>query len=238
MRFDFLTIFPAVFKSYLQVSILGRARKKRRLSFFVHDLRQWARDQHRTVDDRPYGGGPGMIMKVEPIYRALQTLLKKRRNRHQERVILLAAKGKLFTQVQARRLAKKYQQLIFICGRYEGVDERVAKYLADEEFSIGPYVLTGGELPALVMADAVSRLIPGVLGQAESLREESFSEFKQSKINFGLKEYPHYTRPADFSPKKGVIWPAPKVLLSGDHKKIAAWRERQRRTVVSRSRAR
>lgn len=228
MRFDFITIFPKMFGCYLGESILKRAQKKRLVSFRVHDLRKWTTDKHKTVDDTPYGGGPGMVMKVEPIYRALKSLRAKASKK--TRVILLSAKGKQFTQRDAVRLAK-YKRLVFICGRYEGVDERVAKHLADEEISVGPYVLTGGELPAMVIADAVSRQIPGVLGKAESLLEESYSKTTQT-THYSLptthhKEYPHYTRPEIFSPKKGVKWRVPKILLSGDHKKITEWRGKQ-----------
>ncbi len=239
MRFDFLTIFPAMFDSYLKESILARAEKKKLVSFHAYDLRKWANDKHNKVDDKPFGGGPGMVMKVEPIYRAVQALTTPSRSpskegeKKQTRVILLSAKGKQFVQADAVRLAKKYQRLIFICGRYEGVDERVADHIADEELSIGPYVLTGGELPAMVIADAVSRHLPGVLGKAESLLEESFSQHevkpRTTRFNLvsGFKEYPQYTRPEVFSPKKGVHWRVPKILLSGDHKKIAAWRAKQ-----------
>ncbi|MDP2933867.1 MAG: tRNA (guanosine(37)-N1)-methyltransferase TrmD [bacterium] len=235
MRFDFITIFPKMFDSYLSESILKRAQKKGLLSFQAHDLRKWTLNKHKKVDDKPYGGGPGMIMMIEPIFRALKALrswgAKKQKT---TRVIILSAKGKQFTSADAVRLSKKFKRIVFICGRYEGVDERVTKYLAHEEFSIGPYVVTGGELPAMIMADAISRQIPGVLGKAESLAEESYSSAPSihysttSLIHYSTdqKEYPQYTRPEIFKPKADVSWRVPKILLSGDHKKISAWRKK------------
>ncbi len=181
---------------------MKRAQKKRLIKIKVHDLRKFAKDKHKTVDDRPYGGGPGMILKVDVIFRAVKNVLKKNKK---TRIILFSAKGKKFDQKKAKKL-KKYEQIILICGRYEGVDERVAKHIADEELSIGDYVLTGGEIPAMVVIDAVSRLLPGVIKQ-DSLKEESFS-------GDGL-EYPQYTRPEEFND-----WKVPKVLHSGHHKKI------------------
>ncbi|MEK7516017.1 MAG: tRNA (guanosine(37)-N1)-methyltransferase TrmD, partial [Patescibacteria group bacterium] len=184
MRVDILTMFPDTFSCYFNESILKRAQKKKLLAIRVHDLRRWTADRHKTVDDRPYGGGPGMIMKVEPFYRAVAALKRKakitakrdpvrgsEKRKASVRVILTSAKGKQFTQADARRLAH-YQRIIILCGRYEGVDERVADSIADEELSIGPYVLTGGELPAMVVVDALSRHIPGVLGHPESLEEK------------------------------------------------------------------
>jgi len=261
MRFDIITIFPHIFDSYFNESILKRAQKKGLIKIAVHDLRRWAKDKHKTVDDRPYGGGPGMVMMVEPIFKAVKalksqsryclseaehsTLLSARRSQRllktlrqaqgiRSRVILFSAKGKLFTQADARRLAK-YDQLILICGRYEGVDERVAKYIADEEISVGNFVLTGGEIPAMIVVDAVSRLVPGVLGKKESLVEESFGVAKRGEAELRAKggaslrystylEYPQYTRPENF-----MGWKVPKVLLSGDHKKIKEWREKHSR---------
>jgi len=232
MKFDIVTIFPKIFDSYFSESIIGRAQKNKLIEIKTHDLRQWTTDRHKTVDDSPYGGGPGMVMKVEPIYKAVQFLsskfkvqsskLKSSRQARtiKKRVILFSAKGKQFTQADARRLAK-YDQLILICGRYEGVDERVAEHIADEELSVGNFVLTGGEIPAMIVVDTVSRLIPGVLGKKESLREESFSKIQNSKFkiqNYYL-EYPQYTRPEKF---RG--WKVPKVLLSGNHQEIKKWR--------------
>jgi tRNA (guanine37-N1)-methyltransferase len=201
LRIDILTIFPEMVEPYLNGSMLGRAQKNKKLVLKSHQLRKWTTDKHHTVDDKPFGGGPGMVMKVEPFDKALTSLKLPKKSR----VILTSARGKLFTQDDAKRLAK-YDRVVFLCGRYEGVDERVAEHLADEEFSIGPYVLTGGELPALVMTDAIVRHIPGVLGKGESL-EEVHGSFSQ------------YTRPEKY--KK---WKVPEVLLSGNHAKIEEWR--------------
>jgi len=220
MRFDIITIFPKIFDSYFNESILARAQAKNLIDINIHDLRDWAIGAHRQVDDRPFGGGPGMILKVEPIFKAVKDIAKKRSAKN--RVILLSAKGKTFTQNDAKRLSK-YRQIVFICGRYEGVDERVAKYIVDEEISIGDYVLTGGELPAMIMLDAVSRLVPGVIGKKESLTEESFTIYNR-RGNIKYVEYPHYTRPEIFALDRKTKWQAPKVLLSGNHKKIQEWR--------------
>ena len=217
MRFDVLTIFPSMFDGYFKESIIKRAIERGVLSVGVHDLRDWAADKHHRVDDKPYGGGPGMVMKVEPFHRALKDLTAVGAKR--TRVVLMSAKGKTFGHKDAVRLAK-YDRLVLLCGRYEGVDERVAAHLADEELSIGGYVLTGGELPAMVVIDAVSRHVPGVLGKKASLAEESHSQE-------GVTEYPHYTRPEVYAPKKGAAWKVPKELLSGDHAKVAAWRKKK-----------
>lgn len=224
MHFDILTIFPPMFDSYLGESILKRAREKGLISVAVRNIRDFATDKHRKTDDTPYGGGAGMVMKVEPIWNALEAIVSENNGAGAEhtsaarasrsRTILFSAKGKTCTQEDMRRLAE-YDRLILICGRYEGVDERVAEHLADEELSIGDYVLTGGELPALVVLDAVSRLIPGVLGNENSAHTESHSET-------GSLEYPQYTKPEVFRE-----WAVPDVLLSGDHAKIAAWRSAQ-----------
>lgn len=217
LRADIITIFPEMVMPYLQGAMLGRGLKAGLLDLRAHDLRQWTDDAHQSVDDRPFGGGPGMIMKIEPIHRALQALKVRARNGSmtatgkKARVILTSAKGQTFTQAEACRLAA-YDRLVFICGRYEGVDERVAEYLVDEELSIGNYVLTGGELPALVMTDAVARLRPGVLGKEASLDTESHT-------SEGILEHPQYTRPEIYQ-----TWRVPQVLLSGHHKKIAEWR--------------
>jgi len=220
MRFDILTIFPEIFDSYFNTSILKRAQGEKLIKIYSHNLRKWTFNRHQTTDDRPYGGGAGMIFKVEPIFRAVEDLKKKKLKKC--RVILFSAKGKKLTQKKVKRLLN-YKQLILICPRYEGVDERVAKYIADEEISIGEYVLTGGELPAMVLVDAVSRLVRGVI-KKESLSEESF--MLNSKL---LGEYPQYTRPAVFYPSqndKVVAWRVPKVLLSGNHKKINEWQQK------------
>ncbi|TAL19187.1 tRNA (guanosine(37)-N1)-methyltransferase TrmD [Patescibacteria group bacterium] len=212
-RFDIITIFPEIIAAYANESILARAAKRKLIKIAGHDLRRWTRDRRRTVDDKPFGGGPGMVLAVEPIARAVSAL--RGRNKRKARVILFSTRGKEFSQAEARRLAK-YDQLILICGRYEGVDERVAEHIADEELSLGPFVLSGGELPALVVVDAVSRQIPGVLGKQESLEEIKGS-------------FPQYTRPREAKLKIGkrtIAAKVPEVLLSGDHKKIAAWRKK------------
>ncbi len=215
MRIDILTIFPEIVSPYLEASILGRA-KKAGVKLSAVNLRDFARDKHSTTDDTPYGGGPGMVMLVEPIDRAVRAL-KSRGRKKKVRVILTSASGKIFTQADARRLSK-YDHLIFIAGRYEGVDERVEEHIADESLSIGNYVLTGGELPALVMTDAVVRLQKGVLGNAETLSDESHN-------TEGVLEYPQYSKPAKYRK-----WDVPKILLSGDHKKINEWREEHRKS--------
>lgn len=214
-QFDVITIFPEVVEPYVSASILGRAQKAKLIDICAHNLRDWSTDKHQKVDDTPYGGGAGMVMKVEPFERAVRKVAAgfSLRWKKKTRVIVTAASGKVFTQEDAKRLAK-YDQLIFLCGRYEGIDHRVIEYIADEALSIGNYVLTGGELPAMVMIDAVARMVPGVI-EAESLEYESHS------IE-GYREYPQYTKPEDY---KG--WKVPKILLSGDHKKIDEWRQGQ-----------
>lgn len=209
MRFDVITIFPEMFASVLGASILKRAIADSAIEVRFFNPRDKARNTHKTVDDTPYGGGPGMVMKVEPIVRTLKSI----RRRKKSRVILLSAKGKRFSQITARSLAAHYDHLILICGRYEGVDERVVQYV-DEELSIGDYVLTGGELPVMVLMDVVSRLVPGVLGEAASLEEESHTQE-------GYLEYPQYTRPEVFDGHA-----VPRVLLSGNHAAIAEWRHK------------
>lgn len=211
MRFDILTIFPKIFDSYFSHSLMARAQKKRLIKIATHDLRKYTTDKHKTVDDRPYGGGVGMVMKVDVIYKTLKKL-RATSYKLPARVILLTPQGKVFNQKIAGRLAK-YDRLILISGRYEGYDERIRK-LVDEEISIGDYILTGGEIPAMAVVDTVARLVPGVVGKEASLEEESFSE--------RLLEYPQYTRPPNFRGMK-----VPKVLLSGDHKKIQEWRQDQ-----------
>ena len=224
MQFDIVTIFPGIFGSYFGESILARAQKENLIKINVHNLRDYTTDKHQTVDDTPYGGGAGMVLKVEPIYKAVVDVLEKnsqgkisvlkseRKADEKTKVILFSAKGKKYTQEDAKRLSKM-ENLILICGRYEGVDERVAENIIDEEFSIGEYVLTGGEIPAMVLIDSVSRLLPGVLGNETSLDEESYS----ADLNY--KEYPHYTKPEEFNG-----WKVPKVLLSGNHKEIEEWK--------------
>ncbi len=231
MKFDIITIFPNIFDSFLKESLLARAQKKKLIKINLHNLRKWTDDKHKTVDGRPYGGGAGMVLRIEPLYKAVRSLslkfkVKSGKLRKKERIILLSAKGKTFDQKKATQLSK-YDQIIFICGRYEGVDERVAKYIVDEEISIGNYVLFGGEVASMVVIEAVSRLIPGVIQKEESIINESFSDKEASE-----KEYPQYTRPEVFIAKskeqrvKSKKWKAPDVLLSGDHKKIKEWREK------------
>lgn len=215
MNFHIVTIFPEIFDSYFSESILKRAQSRELIRVDVHNLRDYAQDKHKTVDDTPYGGGAGMVMKIEPIQKALESIksIKSVKSKVKTRIILFSAKGKKYTQKDARRLSK-YDNLIMICGRYEGIDERVAKYLVDEEVSIGDYVLTGGEIPAMIVVDSVARLLPGVLGNTESVKEESHS------IE-GQLEYPQYTKPEKF---RG--WKVPKVLMSGHHKEIEQWRKK------------
>lgn len=219
--FHILTIFPEVIGPYAEASILGRAQKKGLVTIAAHNLREYTVDKHRKVDDSPYGGGAGMVMTVQPFDAAVK-MLKKEAKKKSVRVILTAASGKRFTQADAKRLVQ-YDELIFLCGRYEGVDHRVEEVIADESLSIGDFVLTGGELPALVMTDAIVRLIPGVLGNAETLTEESHGEE-------GFLEYPQYTKPEMYPYKDGrkiKKLTVPDVLLSGNHEAIKKWRQSQ-----------
>lgn len=210
MRIDVLTLFPAMFAGPLDESIVRRARDSGALDLRIHNLRDYTHDRHRTVDDRPFGGGPGMLLKPEPIFEAVEALATE-----QTRVVLLTPAGRTFNQSVAGEL-KQHEHLLLVCGSYEGFDERVRQELADDELSIGDYVLTNGALPAMVIIDCVTRLLPGVLGDEGSAQDESFSH--------GLLEYPHYTRPAEF---RGLR--VPEVLLSGNHAEIARWRESQAR---------
>lgn len=211
MRFDIISLFPESFTSYFDASILKRAKDARLIEIHTHQLRDFAHDKHKTVDDTPYGGGAGMVLKVEPIAEALEHV-KSLEPEKKTRTVLFSAKGKVFTQEDAKRLSS-YDRLILLCGRYEGVDERVADYLIDEELSIGEYVLTGGEIPAMIVVDAVSRLVPGVLGNAESAETESHSVP-------GMLEYPQYTKPEIWQDMR-----VPEVLLSGHHGEIEKWRQ-------------
>ncbi len=224
MTFDVVTIFPQIFNSFLKESFIKKAQEKGLIEIKIHDLRKWASNTHRTVDDRPYGGGLGMVLKIEPIFKAVTALKKRKAKNEKRKIILFTPRGKKFNQKLAYKLSK-LNRIIFICGRYEGVDERVAKYIADIELSIGDYDLMGGELPAMVVMETVARLIPGVLGKPELLKERITKEK-------GFIEYPQYTRPEVFSPKKGVRWRAPKVLVSGHHKKIAEWRKKHRKIIA------
>ncbi len=216
MRFDILTIFPNIFNSYLKESIILRAIKKSLINIHIHDIREFSKDKHHKVDNVPFGGGAGMVMTPQPLYDAI----KKVKKYNKGKVVYLTPQGETFAQIKAERYAKKYGKsdskgLILICGRYEGIDQRIRDMLVDEEISIGKFVLTGGELPAMVMIDSISRLIPGVLGKEQSHLEDSFSLKLKRK-----KEYPHYTRPPAFKGKK-----VPEVLMSGNHKKIEEWRK-------------
>ena len=210
MIFDVLTLFPAMFATPMEESILGRAIRSQLLKLQIHNLRDWAEGKHLQADDSPYGGGDGMVMKPEPVGRALTALKEKVPN---SRVLLMTPQGQPFNQGHARRLSQE-EGLIFLCGRYAGFDERIRQSMVDEEFSLGDFVLTGGELPAMVMIDAISRHLPGVLGNTSSAETDSFAD--------GLLEFPQYTRPADYQGMK-----VPDVLLSGDHGKIACWRREQ-----------
>lgn len=212
MRIDVLTLFPGIFAGPLDESILKRARDVGILDIQLHDIRDWATDKHRTVDDYPYGGGAGMVMKPEPLFAAVETV--QAMAEPPGHVVLLTPQGRLLNQQIARELSQ-LPRLVLICGRYEGVDERVREHLVDDEVSIGDYVLGGGELPAMVLIETVARLVPGVLGSAESLTHESHTD--------GLLEYPQYTRPEEF---RG--WKVPDVLLSGHHGEVEKWRDQQR----------
>lgn len=210
MVFDVVTLFPGLFSGVLQESILGRARRAGKVAVRLHDLRRWGIGKHRQVDDKPYGGGGGMILRPEPFFAAVDWV-RREYPATRERVVLLSPQGSRLTHDSARRLAG-FERLILLCGRYEGVDERVREGLADEELSIGDMVLTGGELPAMVTIDVVSRFIPGVLGRKEAAEEDSFAQ--------GWLDSPYYTRPPEFRGRA-----VPEVLLSGDHRAISRWRE-------------
>lgn len=230
MKFDIITIFPNIFDSYFNESIIKRAKAAGAIEINTYNLRDYTKDKHRNIDDTPYGGGAGMVMRVEPIYNAVTALKSqfpisnfqsisnvqdsndKKIREIKTRVILFSAKGKRFTQADAHRLSE-YDQLIMICGRYEGVDERVAENIVDEEISIGDYVLTGGEIPAMVVVDSIARLLPGVLGNDQSAVIESHSEE-------GYLEYPQYSKPEEFEG-----WKVPEILLSGNHGEIEKWRK-------------
>lgn len=218
MKIDVLTIFPAIVEAYLGESLMGKARERGLADIRVHDIRAFAGNKHNSVDDYPYGGGPGMVMTPEPIERALESIRD-----GNTLCILMSPQGRRFTQEDARRLSTEPRRLVFLCGRYEGIDERVVEEFVDEEFSIGDYVLTGGELPALVIIDAALRMVPGVVGDAGSLEEESFA--------WGMLDYPHYTRPP--------LWrgrPVPEVLMSGNHALVRRYRRKEalRRTMLRR----
>ncbi|MGZ6346442.1 MAG: tRNA (guanosine(37)-N1)-methyltransferase TrmD [Anaerolineales bacterium] len=210
MQFEVFTLLPEIFPPYLESSILLHARQRGLINVRVHNIRDYTHDKHRTTDDIPYGGGGGMVMKPEPVFEAIESVLGAQPSGP---VILLTPQGRVFTQTVAAELSQ-HERLGLICGRYEGVDERIRQHLVTDEISIGDYVLTGGELPALILIDAISRLLPGVLGDPDGAADDSHAS--------GLLEYPHYTRPPEF---RG--WAVPDVLLSGDHAKIAKWRHEQ-----------
>jgi tRNA (guanine37-N1)-methyltransferase len=207
MKFDILTLFPGMFEGPLSESIISRALEDGLIEISLHDIREFAVDRHKTVDDSPYGGGPGMVMKVEPLAACIESV---RMDRPKARVIMTTPRGRRLDQALVRELAKE-EELLIICGRYEGVDERVCELFVDDEISLGDFVMTGGELAAMAIVDAVSRMVPGVLGCGDSAASDSFSD--------GLLEYPQYTRPAEF---RGIA--APEMLLSGNHREIARWR--------------
>lgn len=217
MTISILTLFPSMFSGPLTESIIKRALEKKIATVDLINIRDFTSDKHHTTDQPPYGGGPGMVMMVEPIFQALSSLKKQEARSEKQKVVLLSAKGKPYTQEKAREYAS-LDHLILICGHYEGVDERVSEHLIDEEIRIGEYVLTGGEIPAMVITDSVIRLLPGALGDETSTDDESHSEA-------GILEYPQYTRPATYQG-----WSVPQVLLSGNHADIEAWRQAQKKT--------
>jgi tRNA (guanine37-N1)-methyltransferase len=233
MKFEVITIFPDFFRGPLEHGIVRRAREAGIIEIKVHDLRAFTKDRHKTVDDRPFGGGEGMVFKPEPLFECVESLgiaAKDQRDTNRQSVALLSAQGSLFQQPAAEQLSK-LERLVLICGRYEGVDERVAEHLADSELCIGDYVLSGGELAAAVVVDAVARLIPGALGHEDSARQESFSGLSRTDKgdapdstcgSGGLLDYPHYTRPAEF---RGLSVPEP--LMNGNHEAIRQWRRRK-----------
>jgi tRNA (guanine37-N1)-methyltransferase len=220
MKFSIVTIFPDMVRAYLGASIIHRAVKSGIITVDVYNLRDYAMNKHKTVDDYPYGGGAGMVMKPEPFFAISDALWSEREKR---KIILLSPKGRLFDQEAAGEMSREDREIVFFCGRYEAIDERVVSCLADDELSIGDYVLTGGELPALVIIDAVSRLLPGVLGDSRSFEEDSFT--------CGLLDYPHYTRPELF---RGM--PVPDALLSGNHREIEKWRRKESLRITARRR--
>ncbi len=260
MTFHILTIFPYIFDSYINETILKRAQEAGIIDIVVHNIRDYATDKHKTTDDTPTGGGPGMVMKIEPIYNCLLALRKnqspdfdieKNAIAHPSSVfyidaspiLLMTPRGKQFTQADAQQMASMSpsplqgegwgevlpdtRAIILICGRYEGVDQRVADHMVDYEYSIGPYVLSGGELPALVITEAITRLIPNVLGNEESLKEESFNPTPDTRHPIPDIEYPQYTKPTIFSPIPDTEWHTPDILLSGNHTEIKKWRNKQ-----------
>ena len=228
MNFHIVTIFPEMFNSYFDESILSRAQKEGKIRINIYNLRDYAdqNDKRRTVDDTPCGGGPGMVMKVEPIFKCVEKIrseIKNTENGKKILILLTSAKGELYSQQRAEKIKSDYTDVVVICGRYEGVDERVAEFIADEEVSIGKYILTGGELPAMVIIDSVTRLMDGVLGNKESLVSESYNTVKNNNNDNDNFDYPVYTRPTEFNG-----WKVPDVLLGGNHKEIENWRRKAR----------
>jgi tRNA (guanine37-N1)-methyltransferase len=237
MKFEIVTIFPDFFRGPLDYGIVRRAREAKLIEIAIHDLRDFTHDRHRTVDDRPFGGGEGMVLKPEPIFECLESLgvaprAERVKEGARESVVLLSAQGQMFTQALAQQLTS-YERMVLICGRYEGVDERVSEHLADREISVGDFVLSGGELGAAIIIDTMTRLVPGALGNAASSQQESFTATAEVRVRAagdppsstcgsgGLLDYPHYTRPADF---RGM--PVPEVLVNGNHDEIRRWRRR------------
>lgn len=218
MKIDILTIFPNIFDSYLKETFIEKAQKKGLLKIKVHDLRKWTDDKRKMVDDRPFGGGLGMVMMIEPIYKALEDIKEKN-----SKVVVFSPRGKKYNQKKCSEFAKE-KHIIMICGRYEGIDERVLKNLADEVISIGNYDLMGGEVPAMAVIESISRLIPGVLGKDSFLKERMTN-------TGGFIEYAQYTRPEVFETKEGKRLKVPKVLLSGDHKKIEEWKSKKKKII-------
>jgi len=225
--FDVITIFPEFFRGPFDYGVIRRGREKGLLETRVHDLRSFTSDRHRTVDDRPFGGGEGMVLKPEPLFASVESIRGSQTQTDGTEVIVLSASGKRFTQREALRLSKA-RQVVLICGRYEGVDERVVEHLATAELSVGDFVLSGGEIGALVIVDAVARYVPGVVGKEESVLKDSFSDPEALEPRV---EHPHYTRPAEF---RG--WPVPEVLISGDHQAVRKWREEAARQKTERNR--
>lgn len=231
MRFDIITIFPDIFGSYFKESLLSRAQKEKRIMIKIHNLRDYAGNKHGVVDDRPYGGGLGMVLKIEPIYHALQAIQKSksRSTNRKTKIIAFSPRGKKLTQKKVYEYSK-LDHIIMISGRYEGIDER-AHELVDEVISVGDYILMGGEIPAMTVVESVSRLIPGVIGVMDKVKTKTKTQRKERKEElvrriWGYSEYPQYTRPEIFIPKKGKKLKVPKELISGDHKKIEEWRKK------------
>jgi len=222
MRFDIITLLPATIIPFFQEGIIARAQKEKLIEIKIHNLRKWTTDKHNVVDDKPYGGGRGMVLKIGPIFRAVESLKQKKKR---TKVILFSPRGKVFNQSLANDYTK-IDQLILISGRYEGIDERVFQYIADDVLSVGNYTLMSGDLPAIIVIESVSRLIEGVIGSEEEIKERVNSRG-------GFKEYPQYTRPEVFTSIKGKEWKVPPELLSGDHQKIKQWRESRTQIIES-----